>query len=50
MADGCIDETAKGQLAREYESTNPAELLRRIRILLRQLEELPAERAEPGAV
>jgi len=49
-ANGCIDEATKGQLAREYESTNPAELLRRIRTLLRQLEDMPTEGDESRTV
>lgn len=38
-SNGHIDEETKEQLRREYESTNPAELLRQIRAILRRLEQ-----------
>lgn len=40
-SNGHIDKSTKERLRREYEATNPAELLRKIRALTRQLETLP---------
>jgi len=41
MSNGHIDEATRERLRREYEATNPAELLRRIGTLSRRLESLP---------
>ena len=41
MSNGHIDEATRERLRREYENTNPAELLRRIRTLSRRLEDMP---------
>lgn len=50
MTDGCIGEETRERLAREYDSTNPVELLRRIRMLLKQLGDMTNEQADPRAV
>ena len=41
ISNGHIDETTKQRLTKEYDATNPVELLRRIRALSRRLESLP---------
>jgi hypothetical protein len=49
-SNGCIDEATRKRLAQEYESTNPVELLRRIRMLLRQLEMMPNRNGETAVL
>jgi len=46
-SNGHIDSKTKESLRREYESLNPAELLRRIRTLLRRLENISDTAAKP---
>ncbi len=46
-SNGHIDSGTKEMLRRQYESLNPAELLRRIRVLLRRLENLPNPTGKP---
>jgi len=46
-SNGHIDEATKDELRREYEATNPAELLRRIRTLLTLLENMPGAGDRP---
>jgi hypothetical protein len=46
MSNGQIDERTRESLKHEYESTNPAELLRHILVLLRQLEDTPSTATE----
>jgi len=41
MSNGHIDEATKDELREEYAATNPAEVLRQIRALLTQLENIP---------
>ena len=50
VSNGHIDEATRKRLAQEYESTNPAELLRRIRMLLRQLEMMPNREGETAVL
>ena len=47
MADGHIGEATRESLRREYESTNPAGLLRQITALLHELEDKANAAAEP---
>jgi hypothetical protein len=46
MSNGYIDEQTKESLRREYESTNPAELLRQILALLRHMEDTADAQAD----
>jgi len=46
-SNGHIDSETKESLRQEYESLNPADLLRRIRTLLRRLESLPNPMGKP---